>query len=60
MKDLLTAVSLIFVLEGLVLFISPSRLKQALTLLLSHSEKDIKTVGLVSMAAGAVLLYLVR
>ena len=60
MTDLLTAVSLIFVLEGLVLFISPSRLKQALALLMSHSEKDIKTVGLVSMVAGAVLLYLVR
>lgn len=39
-------------------FLSPSRLKQAYTQLLSLPDKTLRTIGLVSVIAGILLLFL--
>ncbi|QLQ31852.1 MAG: DUF2065 domain-containing protein [Candidatus Thiothrix singaporensis] len=56
-KDLLNAVALLLIMEGLMPFLSPSRLKQAYTQLLSLPDKTLRTIGLVSVIAGILLLF---
>jgi hypothetical protein len=59
-QDLWAAVALYLVLEGLMPFANPGGMKRALAKLAGLDERTLRTAGLVSMIAGAVLLYLVR
>jgi len=59
-QDLLAAVALYLVLEGLMPFANPGGMKRALAKLAELDERTLRVAGLVSMIAGAVLLYLVR
>lgn len=59
-QELLTALALVLVLEGIVPFLSPSGWKQAVMQLLRVSDQTLRLVGLSSMIVGVVLLYLVR
>lgn len=59
-SDLLAALALVFVLEGLMPFINPQGLRK---LYLQASQMDNQTLrflGLTSMLVGVILLYLVR
>ncbi len=58
--EILTAVSLVLVLEGLLPFINPNGYKNAIRLMLELPESRMRIVGLCSMIAGVVLLILVR
>ena len=58
--DLWAAFALYLVLEGLMPFVNPSGMKGALRRLSELPEPVLRMVGLASMIAGAVLLYLVR
>ena len=60
MIDFLTAIALIFILEGLLLFISPSRLKKALEIIRRYSENNIRFVGMIAIIIGIVLLWIIR
>ncbi len=60
MIDFLTAIGLVFVLEGLVLFISPSRLKSLLKVINKFSEKKIRLIGLLSITIGIIITSLIR
>lgn len=60
MQELLSAVALMLVLEGILPFISPNRFRNTLRLVEQLDDKAVRTTGLLSMAAGVVLLYLVR
>lgn len=55
--DLLNAVALLLILEGLMPFLSPSRLKQTYAQLLELPDKTLRTIGLVSVIAGILLLF---
>ena len=44
MIDFIVAVGLVFIFEGLILFISPKRLKQVLKLINNFSEKKIRLI----------------
>ena len=60
LSDLLAALALVFVLEGLMPFINPEGIRK---LYLQASQMDSQTLrflGLTSMFVGVVLLYLVR
>ena len=57
-NDLLTALALLLILEGLMPFLSPSSLKQAYRELLELPDKTLRTIGLVSVIAGILLLFL--
>jgi hypothetical protein len=59
-NDLWAACALYLVLEGLVPFANPGGMKRALAQLSQLDERVLRVVGLLSMAAGALLLYFVR
>ncbi|NND91788.1 MAG: DUF2065 family protein [Granulosicoccus sp.] len=58
--EILTAISLVLVLEGLLPFISPGGYKSAIRAMLELPENRLRIIGLSSMIAGVVLLTLVR
>ena len=59
-NDLWAAFALYLVLEGLMPFANPRGMKRALLRLSELDERTLRVAGLVSMIAGAVLLYFVR
>ncbi|MEE8321581.1 MAG: DUF2065 domain-containing protein [Gammaproteobacteria bacterium] len=58
--DLLTAIALVFVLEGIMPFINPEALKKVFIMAAQMDNGTLRFVGLTSMLLGVVLLYLVR
>ena len=59
-SDLWAACALYLVLEGLMPFANPGGMKRALARLSQLDERALRIAGLLSMVAGAVLLYIVR
>jgi len=60
MIDFLSAIGLIFILEGLLLFSSPKRLKKILQIITIYPESKIRIIGGVSVLLGIVLLWIIR
>ena len=58
--ELLTALALVFVIEGMLPFISPARYRQMVAEVTRMNDSSIRTVGLVVMIVGLLLLYFVR
>jgi uncharacterized protein YjeT (DUF2065 family) len=58
--DLLVAVALMLVLEGLLPLLNPKNFKQAMYSASQMSEQEVRWVGLVSMVAGAVMIYFLK
>lgn len=58
--EILSAVSLVLVLEGLLPFINPNGYKNAMRAMLELPESRMRMVGLSSMIAGVILLTVVR
>ena len=54
---LLDAVALLLVLEGIMPFLSPSSVRRLLARLNELGDNALRLVGLASMVAGVVLLY---
>lgn len=58
--EVLTAVCLVLVLEGILPFINPAGYKRAVKAMLELPEAQLRILGLSSMIAGVVLLAIVR
>jgi uncharacterized protein YjeT (DUF2065 family) len=58
--DLWAAVALYLVLEGLVPFANPAGMRRALAMLSKLDDRTLRIGGLLSMIAGALLLFVVR
>ena len=58
--DLLLALALLLVLEGLLPFLSPAGFKQAMLMIGQMNEKQLRISGFVSMMAGVLLMYLIN
>lgn len=56
--DLLNAVALLLILEGLMPFISPDGIKKIYKAMTETPESSLRMMGLASIVAGLVLLYL--
>ncbi len=56
----MAATALVFVLEGILPFMSPVRYRQMMSQMLGMSDSGLRTLGLVSMSFGLLALYLVR
>ncbi|MDZ7782982.1 MAG: DUF2065 domain-containing protein [Halioglobus sp.] len=54
------AIALVFVVEGLLPFISPGRWRGMLAVAEQMSDRAIRGIGLGSMVFGLLLLYLVN
>ena len=59
-NDLLAAIALILVIEGLMPFLSPSTLRRYTQQLAQLPDRTLRIVGFFSMIGGVVLLYVVR
>ena len=59
-SDLLAALALVLILEGIMPFASPSNLKKTFALVLQLDEKTLRTFGLLSIIVGLLLLYFIR
>lgn len=54
------AIALVFIIEGMLPFISPNRWRNMLVMVEQMEDRVIRNVGLGSMLFGLVLLYLVH
>jgi hypothetical protein len=59
-SDLLAALAIVCIIEGVMPFINPSGMKRLLSRMASMEEREMRIVGLVSMLVGLTILYLVR
>ncbi len=59
-SDLLAAIALYLVLEGILPFLNPPALRRALQAFAAMDDARLRAMGLTSMLAGAALLYWVR
>ena len=60
LTDLLAALGLFLVMEGIVPFVNPQGVKRALAKLLEVRDRELRIAGLGSMLVGVVILFLVR
>ncbi|HFQ13604.1 MAG TPA: DUF2065 domain-containing protein [Gammaproteobacteria bacterium] len=55
-----TAIALVLVLEGLLPALSPRGYRQTMLQMSKMDDQVLRTIGLLSMSAGALLLYFFR
>jgi uncharacterized protein YjeT (DUF2065 family) len=60
LTDLLAALGLFLVLEGIAPFLNPQGVKRAFAKLLQVQDRELRIAGLGSMLVGIVILFLVR
>jgi len=58
--ELLSALALVLVIEGLFPFISPAGFRKKILAMLEMDDRQIRIASFASMAIGLGLLYLVR
>lgn len=60
MTDLLAAVALVLVIEGIMPFLSPRTMRRWLFYVVQQNDKTLRLTGFVTMTMGVVLLYFIR
>ncbi len=58
--DLLGALALLLVIEGLYPFANPAGMKRALARIAELNDQELRIAGFATMLVGVTLLYLVR
>lgn len=58
--DLLVALALLFVIEGVLPFLAPSLMRRVLLEVARQDNRSLRVSGLVSMLAGVAFLYLIN
>ena len=58
--DLLSAIALVFILEGITPFINPDALRRIFLMAAQLDNNTLRFIGLSSMIMGLVILYFVR
>ena len=59
-KEIFTALALVLVIEGMLPFVSPARYRRMVLEVAQLSDSSIRNIGLGVMAAGLLLLFVVR
>jgi uncharacterized protein YjeT (DUF2065 family) len=59
-QDMWAALALVLVIEGMLPFISPASMRNAMRQMAQMDDRTLRIAGLVSMIAGLLLLALVR
>ena len=59
-QEILTALALVLVIEGIMPFMNPSGLRRMMALVSQMDDASLRAVGLTSMIGGVLLLYLVH
>ena len=60
MKDLITAIGLIFFIEGLLIAIFPSRIKSMLELIKNTPESKLRTFGGFFLIIGFLIIWYIK
>ncbi len=60
MSDLLTALGLVFVIEGAIYALFPEGMKRMMTMVLAQPSSILRVTGLAAAAIGLVIVWLVR
>jgi hypothetical protein len=60
LQDILTAFALYLIIEGMIPFIGPNRFRRTVEQISRLSDNHLRIAGLVAMAAGLLLLFIVR
>jgi len=60
LNELLVALALVLVIEGILPFLNPNGMRQAWVSLAGMDNRSLRITGLLSMGIGVLLLYLVR
>jgi len=60
LPDLLAALGLFLVLEGIAPFLDPGGVKRALARLLEVQDRELRIAGLGSMLVGVIILFWAR
>lgn len=58
--DLLTALGLVLVIEGMLLALFPDRLRRMVAAMLAHPAQAVRIAGLATAVAGVGIVWLVR
>ena len=58
--EILTALALVLVIEGMLPFVRPNRYKQLVAQIVRLSDNQLRIFGLSSMIIGILLLFFVR
>jgi uncharacterized protein len=58
--DLLAALAIVCIIEGIMPFISPPAMKRLLARMAAMEEREMRIFGLASMLVGLAILYMVR
>ncbi len=58
--DLLSALALVLIIEGLMPFISPSAYKKNMAQMLELNDSNLRVIAMGSMVVGVFFLYLIR
>ena len=58
--DLLAALAIVCIIEGIMPFINPPAMKRLLARMASMEEREMRIFGLASMLVGLAILYMVR
>lgn len=58
--DLLAALALVMVIEGILPFLNPNAMRNVMRTMSDMDDRSLRISGLVSMALGVVMLYLVH
>lgn len=60
MKDFLTALGLVLILEGIPYFVAPDRMRRWVVAITELPDAMLRRTGLVLMALGLWVVYMVR
>ncbi len=58
--ELLIVFSLLLVIEGIWPFLHPEGMRRAMLMIADQDDRSLRIMGLISMVAGVVMLYLVN
>jgi len=59
-SDLLAAIALLFIFEGLMPFLNPDGLRKVFQVVAQLDNQKLRFLGITSMLFGILLLYIVR
>ena len=60
MRDLITAIGLLFFIEGLVIAMFPSRIKNILKIIEKIPESKLRKTGLIFLVIGFLIIWYIR
>ena len=60
MRDLITAIGLLFFIEGLLIAMFPSRIKNILKIIEKIPEKNLRKTGLLFLVIGFLIIWYIK